>query len=410
MLSYDEALARILNAASGPLEAQSMLPKAAAGYALAADVYAPADLPPFSNSAVDGFAVRLTDVMEASANAPVVLRVTQTIAAGYASDRPVETGEAARILTGAPVPLGTDGIVMVEDTRPAPADADGAERIALLVPASGRFIRAAGSDIATGTLALRAGTTIDAGAVGLLSALNFECIPCVRRARVAILTTGDEVVPPGSAPLLPGQMRDANGPALAAAVREAKGAEVLRLHARDTEAEVRAAFDACVRKGVDVVVASGGVSVGEFDYVKKVAGEMGTLDFWRIAVKPGKPLAFGKIGSALFFGLPGNPVSSLVTFELFVRPALRKMGGFTDVLRPVVTATLTENLPHETGRREFVRARAVWSDGGYQATPMGAQGSHRLASLAGADAYLVAREERGDYEKGESLSALLFRQ
>lgn len=402
MLSYDEALGRILEAVTGPLPAEAVPLEEAAGRALGTDVIAEADLPPFDNTAVDGYAVRGTDTEGASPERPITLRITQTAAAGAYSKQPVGAGEAARIFTGAPLPPGADALVMVEDTETA----DGGRMVRLFVPGSASFIRRAGSDIAKGTRALTAGTTLDAGAIGLLSALNQAAVSCARLPRVGLLTTGDEVIPPGHEPLLPGQIRDANGPALAAAVREAGAIVALRRHAADTEADVRRALGKLAN--YDVILASGGVSVGDYDYVKKVVAEVGTLDFWRIAIKPGKPLAFGKVGNALFFGLPGNPVSSLVTFELFVRPLLRKMAGHAQVTRPLVSAVLTETTPHAPGRREFIRARVQWREDTYYATITGAQGSHRLTSLTGADALLIAHEEHGDYSPGERLPVMLL--
>lgn len=398
MLSYDDALARILAAAGSPLPAEPVPPEEAAGRALAADVTALADLPPFANSAVDGFAVRAAD----TEHPPVLLRVTQTIPAGRAPARAVGPGEAARIFTGAPLPFGADALVMVEDTEAT----DEPDQVRLLAPGAPDHIRRAGSDIRRGERALAAGTTLDAGAIGLLSALNRKDVSCIRRPRVGLLTTGDEVVPVGDAALLPGQIRNSNAPALAAAIRAAGALVAVRRHARDDPDAVREALHACA--DCDVIIAVGGVSVGDYDYVKQVVGEIGRLDFWRVAIKPGKPLAFGQIHNALFFGLPGNPVSALVTFELFVRPVLRRLSGHAVVQRPRVSAVLAAPLPHAPGRREFARARLDWEDGVCRAIPTGAQGSHRLASLAGANALLIAHEDHGDYAEGEALPALLL--
>lgn len=401
MLSYDDALERILEAVPVPLPAEEVPVGDAQGRALARDLTADTDLPPFANSAVDGYAVHVRDTEAATLERPVALPVTQTVAAGYAPERPVLPGEAARIFTGAPLPEGADGLVMVEDTSLVDTTT-----IFLHRPASRQFIRPAGSDLRRGQRALAAGASLDAGEIGLLSALNHTRVLCARRPRVALLTTGDEVVPPGLDPLTPGQIRDANGPALAAAARTAGAVVMARLHARDDADAVRAAFDACA--GADVIVASGGVSVGAFDYVTSVLKEAGELAFWRIAIKPGKPLAFGRLGDAVFFGLPGNPVSSLVTFELFVRPVLRRLAGHRAIFRPRVSAVLTTALPHAPGRREFVRAALVWQDDTYQATPTGAQGSHRLASLTDADALLIADEDHGGYAAGDRLPAMLL--
>lgn len=401
MLSYDDALSSVL-AAAVPLPAETVPLEDAFGRALAEEVIARENLPPFDNSAVDGYAVRAADVNTASPSAPVRLRRGETIAAGHAPTRSLQEGEAAPIFTGAPLPEGADAVVMVEDS-----DTEGDDTIILRDAGFASFIRRTGSDIKAGNLALPAGSRLDAGSIGLLSALNVTSVSCARRPRVALLTTGDEVMGPGMEPLPPGKIRDANGPALAAALLEAGAQVTQRLHVADNADAVRAALLAA-SENCDVIIASGGVSIGEFDYVKTIAGELGTLNFWRIAIKPGKPLAFGKIGRALFFGLPGNPVSSLVTFELFVRPALRRMAGYTDQMRPLVSARLTEALSHQLGRREFIRARLFWLGDTYHATPLGAQGSHRLASIAGAEAYLIAHEDHGDYNAGMKLPAFLI--
>ncbi|MBC8137486.1 MAG: molybdopterin molybdotransferase MoeA [Fibrella sp.] len=269
-----------------------------------------------------------------------------------------------------------------------------------------KFIRRVGSDVQVGETVLHAGDVVDAGTVGLLASLGVTTVLCHARPRVGILSTGNELVPVDTKSLPPAKIRDSNSHAIEAAVLAAGGIVEARIHAPDDKDAIR---DALLKlSACDVVVASGGVSVGDADFVKGVVEEIGSLDFWRIAIKPGKPLAFGRIGRALFFGLPGNPVSSLVTFELFVRPVLRRLAGHRETARPRITATLAEPLPHEPGRREFVRARLEYRDGEAFATTTGAQGSHRISSLVGANALLVAHEERGDYEAGEHLPALLL--
>ena len=400
MLSYGDALTRILEAAGGPLAAEPVPVEEALGRALAEDVVAPADLPPFDNSAVDGYAISGTEPR--GKNAPGVFRVAFTVPAGGAPPGPLSPGWTARIFTGAPLPEGADRVVMQEDAEPLDFD-----EVFLKSPGSaGDFIRRRGADVARGEVALAKGAGLGPGEIGLLAALNVTGALCPRLPYVGLLTTGNEVVPPGKGGLRPGQIRDANGPALSAAVAEAGGVVAGRRHARDTEADVRSALEAFA--GCDVIVASGGVSVGDHDHVRTVLERTGNLDFWRIAIKPGKPLAFGRVHDALFFGLPGNPVSSLVTFELFVRPVLRRLAGHANADRPRVSAVLDAPLSHTPGRREFARARLSWRDGTYHATPTGHQGSHRLLSLAGAEALLVAHEDRGDYVAGETLPALLL--
>lgn len=401
MLTYDEALAKILTAAGKPLPAEEVVLEEARNRVLAAEILASENLPLFDNSAVDGYAVRLETVFPPQE--ALTLPLVETITAGSAPRGRLKAGEAARIFTGAPVPEGTTAVVMQEDA----SETEGLVTFSFDATSSG-YIRRSGSDIAVGQRALPAGEILGAGGIGLLSALNFQAVNCHRKPRVGLLTTGNEVVAPGALPLLPGQIRDANGPALSAAIFEAGGVVLERRHAADEEEAVREAL-AGLADRCDLIVASGGVSVGDFDYVKNVALQLGELQFWRVAIKPGKPLAFGRIGSALFFGLPGNPVSSLVTFELFVRPVLRQWAGHRQLLRPQVTAVLATPLPHAPGRREFIRANVTWREDVYYATPLGAQGSHRLTSIAGANALLIAHEDQDDYASGDRLPAFLLR-
>jgi molybdopterin molybdotransferase len=304
-------------------------------------------------------------------------------------------------MTGGMLPPGADAIVMIEDTSRG-------DMFDLYVdtPGSSKFIRRTGSDVRQGETVLNAGDVVGSGTVGLLSSLGITRISCHTRPRVGILSTGNELVPVHTKKLQPAKIRDSNSHALEAAVLAAGGIVEARLHAPDDKDAIREAL--LKLSGCDVVISSGGVSVGDADFVKGVVEEIGSLDFWRIAIKPGKPLAFGRVGNALFFGLPGNPVSSLVTFELFVRPVLRRLAGHRKTSRPRITATLAEPLPHEPGRREFVRARLDYRDGEAFATTTGAQGSHRVSSLVGADALLVAHEDHGDYEAGTQLPALLL--
>ncbi|MES2463993.1 MAG: molybdopterin molybdotransferase MoeA, partial [Armatimonadota bacterium] len=302
MLSYDQALEKILAAANARQQAPSEeieLTKSLE-YALAADVFASVALPPFDNTAIDGFAVRQEDTVNASPESPTRLRIIETIAAGQVPTQTVGHMQASRILTGAPLPLGADSLVMVEDTRPAPSD-----MVDLLLPGSPSYIRRRGSDLPVGAPAVSAGAEIDVGTIALLAALGMRTAPCRRRPRVAVLSTGDELRLPGeNGPLPFGSIYNSNGPALVAAVEQAGGTVPLQhQHVSDDPAAIREALRGASE--CDVIITSGGVSVGEFDYVKAAVEEMGSLDFWRIAIKPGKPLAFGSIGSALFFGLPG---------------------------------------------------------------------------------------------------------
>jgi molybdopterin molybdotransferase len=401
MLTYNEALTRVLTAVQSALPLESVPLSAAQGRALAADLLAPRDLPPFDNAMIDGFAVRLATTGVASSEIALTLPITGEVAAGSVPTRALRAGEAWRIYTGAPIPEGCDALVMVEDTE---EDDDEPGWVTLRHGGSASFIRKRGSDIMAGALAVEAGMALGAGEVALLAALGMAEVACPRLPRVGLLTTGDELIPVGQ-PLGPGQIYNSNGPALEAAIIEAGGIVAARAHAPDTAAETEAAFEAL--SGCDVIVSTGGVSMGDHDHVKSVLEKRGVLDFWRIAIKPGKPLAFGSAGAALFFGLPGNPASSLVTFELFVRPVLKKLAGHRRILRPEIRTMLTVPLEHSRGRREFVRATLEWREGVAYATPTGAQTSHRTHSLVGADALLIAHESHGDYPVGDVLPALL---
>jgi molybdopterin molybdotransferase len=407
VLSYDDAIRAILDAVVGPLPTEPAPLRSAVGRALAEDVVADRDLPPFDNSAMDGYAVHPDDL------AAQLLLIGDPVHAGDDQPEPIRRGVAVPVFTGAPIPPGCGGIVMWEDTKRV-----GDREVLLGQPASPAFLRRAGSDLPRGARALSAGQTIDAGAIGLLAALDRDHILCPRQPRVAILSTGNELAPPEAGPLRSGQIRDSNGFALAAAVSESGGIVVAHRHVRDDPEATRDALREMAQI-CDVVISAGGVSlgsgagfVGQTDHVTSALEAVGSLTFWKVAIKPGKPLAFGQIGDARFFGLPGNPVSALVTFELFVRPMLRKLAGHARRLRPVVTVVLAAPLPHTPGRREFARGRLETSgaepDAPVFAVPFGAQESHRLASMAGADVLLVAHESRGDYAAGDVIPALLI--
>src|SRR5258708_11102950 len=338
-LSVDEALERIL-ARVRTLEPVPAELLDALGAVLAEDIAADRDVPPFRNSAMDGYAVRGADV----ATAPGKLRVTGEIAAGAAPQGALGPGEAMRIMTGGPLPDGADTIVRVEDTD------NRIDTVTITVATKpGTSVRAAGEDLKAGETILRRGTVLRAAEIGVLATLGKRSISVTRRPRVAIVSTGDELAEL-DAPLRPGQIRDANRYSLARAV-SAIGLEppVLGI-VRDTADDLRHALRAAAAQA-DVVVTSGGVSVGDHDHVKPGVDELGSLDFLSIAIRPGRPLAFGEIDGRLLFGLPGNPVSSLLGFELFVRPALSKIAGRTLLHRPRVTPPLNDTLDPPPGLR-----------------------------------------------------------
>ncbi|MEV6109900.1 gephyrin-like molybdotransferase Glp [Streptomyces sp. NPDC051940] len=409
--SVDEHLADILRQIR-PLEPLELQLLEAQGCVLVEDVTVPAALPPFDNSSMDGYAVRVADVAEASEEFPARLTVIGDVAAGSGELPTVGPGEAARIMTGAPLPPGAEAVVPVEWTdggtgggpvttmrahSAAPEGAGGS--VAVHRPAAeGAHVRTRGSDVAAGELALAAGTLLGPAQIALLAAIGRGSVKVRPRPRVVVMSTGSELVPPGE-PLGPGRIHDSNSFALTAAAKDA-GAIAYRVGAVADDAEtLRATLeDQLIR--ADAVVTSGGVSVGAYDVVKEalsgVEGGEGTgVDFRKLAMQPGKPQGFGRIGADLtpLLALPGNPVSAYVSFELFVRPVIRRLMGLTPESRPAVTARLVCDKPLESpsGRRQFLR-------GGYDPVsgtvrPVGGAGSHLVAALAQANALMVIPED-----------------
>ncbi|WP_045876537.1 gephyrin-like molybdotransferase Glp [Pseudofrankia sp. DC12] len=401
MKTVDEHISDILESVA-VLPARRLPLAAAHGCALATDVRATIALPGFDNSAMDGYAVRAADVEQASAQTPVRLPVTGEIAAGAAGPAPVAPGTAARIMTGAPVPPGADAIIQVEWTD------GGTETVAVHQPARrGLHIRRAGEDVTPGSLVLPAGVVLGSAQIGLLAAINVARPPVRPRPRVAVLSTGSELVEVGKV-VGPGQIVDSNSHAVSAAAREA-GCEVRRLTGvPDDPAQFEAALRAVLPE-VDAVVTTGGVSVGAHDVVKEVLTATGEVRFERVAMQPGQPQGFGVIDGVAVFTLPGNPVSALVSFELFVRPALRKMRGFTGPGRPSQVVTVAERLTSPPAKRSFLRVRVDRdTDGGLVAHSAGGQGSHHLSAAASANALLVVPEAVTVVEPGDQLTAILL--
>lgn len=355
------------------------------GCVLAADVVSDIDVAPFDNSAMDGYAVRAADTASATADAPVVLRVVDHIAAGSMPQVEVGPGEASRIMTGAPAPSGADAIVMVEDTRGLEAGGSTGGTVAVGRPAiPGDHIRLAGEDVRVGETVLRAGEIVNPASVGLMAALGVSAPKVYRRPRVAIVSTGDELVGIDELPG-PGRIRNSNSFSLAAQVIAAGGVPHILGIARDNEADTRALLERAPE--FDVMITTGGVSMGDFDVVKTVLEQIGKLDFWKVAMRPGAPQTYGTIGGTPFFGLPGNPTSTMVGFELFVRPAIRKMRGFASLDRPRVWATLAEDARKKSDRRYFMRgtlARIQPVESGapeFEARLSGRQSSAMLTSM-----------------------------
>ena len=407
LLSVEDALDRVLSLAR-PLGSSEVDLKDAAGMVLAEDVRAAAPVPPHDNSALDGYALRAADVAAAGPENPVRLEVIYEQPAGRSDPRPVGPGQAVRIMTGAPVPAGADAVLGFEDTDRSdwgrageqPAGPDRSS-VAVLCPAEpGEAIRRAGEDLAPGSIALAAGTPITPGAVGVAASLGRTRLPVRRRPRVAIVPTGDEVVEIDTEPRA-GQIRNNHAWALEALVAQHGGLPQRRPIVPDRLDEVRDALLGAAAES-DLVLTIGGVSVGDHDLVKHVIGQH-RIDFWRIRMKPGKPLAAGRIAGTPVLGLPGNPVSGLVVFELFGRPLLLAMQGRADHERPLVRARAADAIPGDLRRRTYARVRVWQHDGEFHCRPTGAQGSGIMSSLARADALAVIPEGLARVDPGESV-------
>lgn len=392
-----------------PLDVQSVALLEALGRVLAADMSADMNVPPFANSAMDGYAVLGADVQAATNNTPATLRILGEVAAGNTTDVRVEPGTAIRIMTGAPMPPGADTIVPFEETDEGQPDSlhqQGQVRVFTSVPV-GASVRAAGEDITAGTVVLRRGTLLRPAEIGVLATVGAANVPVYRRPKVVILATGDELVEVGERPG-PGQIRNANGYSNAAQVLAA-GGETLQLPiARDTEAELNARIDQGLAWGADLFLTSGGVSVGDYDVVKKVLTQRGQMGFWRVKMKPGKPIAFGDVGGVPLLGLPGNPVSAMVGFELFGRPALLKMQGRDGWARPTIQATFTGTITDRADRRQYVRVRIEQRDGEFLAHLTGEQGSGVLTSMMHADGLMIVPEGMTLVEPGARLPVLML--
>lgn len=363
-------------------------------------VAATESIPPFANTAMDGFAIRAADSRGASKSDPNMLSVAATIPAGAVAPRALQSGEAMRIMTGAPIPEGADAIIKVELTRPAGFD------VLLLdeVP-PGNHVRPAGDDIQAGTEVFHPGTVLSPGHLGVLASIGRQTVKVYRRPRVGVMSTGDELVE-GPEPLQPGQIRDSNRLTLLSLVAEAGFHPVDLGLIRDDEDAIRAALQSGVEK-TDAVITSGGVSMGDYDLVKAILTELGDFNWMQVAIKPAKPLAFGVMSDTPVFGLPGNPVSSMVSFELFARPALRRMMGRLDAERPHISAIADEPfLRSPDGKTHFVRVVVTQqSDGAWHARSAGGQGSHQLTGMATANGLAIVPDGDG-FDTGSAIRVM----
>ncbi len=374
----------------------------ALGRVLAEDVYARVDIPPHANSAMDGYAVQAADTAGATAESPRRLSVVGDLGAGYVSSTSVQPGTAIRIMTGAPLPRGADAVVRFEDTDRA---GDWVE-VKVEVPV-GKDTRAAGEDVQKGQLVLPQGSLMRAQEVGMAATLGREEVAVYRRPVVGILATGDEVVEVGQA-LAPGKIWNSNSYSNGAQVLQCGGIPLMMGIARDDIQELTDKIRMGLARGVDLLLTSGGVSVGDFDVVKEVLAAEGEISFWRVRMKPGKPLAFGHIQGMPLLGLPGNPVSAMISFELFARPAILKMQGITDWARATVEAVFMDEVAHKDDRRHYLRVRLEQGAGEWRAHLTGEQGSGILSSMIEADGLAVIPEEWSDVSPGSRVTVLLL--
>jgi molybdopterin molybdotransferase len=404
LVPFAEARAGVLERLA-PLPVREVALTDALGCVLATDVAAAEDLPPFANSAMDGFAVRGADLAGAGEDHPVALKVTGEVFAGTGRLPTVEPGAAARIMTGGALPPGADTVVPVEQTS-----VEGDSVLVRLDPGPGRFVREAGEDVHQGTVVLERGRALDPAAIGMLASVGRKTVPAHPRPRVMVVSTGDELVDPGE-PLGPGQIRDSNSWLLVAQVRSA-GADALRCDKlRDDPVALRRGFALAAAEG-DLVLTSGGVSVGDRDYTKQVLATLGDVRSFKVAMQPGMPQAFGLAAGTPLYGLPGNPVSCFVVFEMLVRPGLRRLAGHPDdrLDRPRVVARLGEPVRSPAGKVSFLRVRLEVGDEGLVATLTGNQGSGVLSSCVAADGLAVVPAEHRELPAGAAVQVVLLRE
>jgi len=408
MLDLEEALGRVMSAFE-PLEPEQVRIIEALGQVLAGDVVAKMDIPPLANTAMDGYAVRCDDTGGALPDRPRRLRVVADLAAGYVLEEPIHPGTAVRIMTGAPVPPGAEAVVPFEEV-----ERDGDEILVFKRYPHNKNIRAAGEDVHEGQRVLRSGATLRPQEIGMLAALGHSTVTVHRRPRVAILSTGDEVIGV-DAPWQPGKIRDANSYSNAAQVVRYGGVPIRLGIARDDVNELTSKIEAGLEQGADLFLTSGGVSVGDFDVVKEVLSAEGEMNFWRVRMKPGKPLAFGHIGpsagsgrSVPMLGLPGNPVSAMISFEIFARRAILKMLGKTKWEKPTVEATLLDEIKRKDDRRHFLRVMLEKRNGEYVARLTGDQGSGILLSMVKAQGLAVIPEDVNRLPAGAEVQVVML--
>jgi len=396
MISVEAALEIILSEIK-PLGMERVNILSTMGRVLGEDIVADTDNPPWDNSAMDGYAVRAVDTKDASKDQPVTLQIIEDLPAGYVAKKSVKRGQTIRIMTGAPMPKGADAVIMVEETERQEARGKRQEVKVFKEAKVGDNVRKAGEDFKKGDIVLRKGMTIRPPEIGMLAAVGKPNVYVYQQPNVAVLSTGDELIEIEEAPMN-GKIRNSNSYAIAAQIK-ACGATPIQLGiARDTKKDLKEKLEFGLT--ADCIVSSGGVSVGDFDFVKDVLKQMGSeMRFWKVAMKPGKPLAFGVIANKPAFGLPGNPISSMVAFEQFARPAILKMMGKKDIFKRAFDALLTKPVKKKAGRMHFVRAALEQKHGQFYVTPLEGQGSGILSSMVKANCLIILPEDAKDVEK-----------
>ena len=411
MLSVEEAYQRIISCFS-PLETEEKPLQECLGQVLAANITSPLDLPPLTNSAMDGYAVRQEDIREASPQNPRQLQVIGLVAAGQVSSQTVASNTTIRIMTGAPIPAGADTVVPFEETDEVRRRDSGQTLDQINIEAGlpqGSNVRPSGEDVLKGQLVLEAGTVIRPSVVGVLASLGLQQVGVIRRPVVSILATGDELVSVGEA-LGPGQIFDSNSAGVVASVVASGGLPRVLGIARDTLDSLHQKLEEVT--GSDLLITSAGVSKGDYDIVKDVLTERGDINFWSVRMRPAKPLAFGHLrggGSPIpMLGLPGNPVSAMVAFEMFARPAIRAMLGMSNLARPLVPGILTGPIFNGDGRRVYARVEVEKRDGIYYASPTGPQGSNILTSMARANGLAICPDDEASRQAGDPVDIIML--
>ncbi|MDT8316680.1 MAG: molybdopterin molybdotransferase MoeA [bacterium] len=401
MRKVEEAL-KIVMEGMIPMPAEKVPITEADGRIIAEKISSPLFHPPSDNSAMDGFAVRWEDVKDASKACPVTLKVLEDVHAGEKSALELKSGEATSIMTGAPIPSGADTVIRVEDTNRSRG-----ETIEIYSgDKKGKDIRRKGENIRKGDAVFEEGTCIGPAEVGMLALMGKPIVSVYRKPLVSILVTGDEIRDLDE-PFDEEMIANSNGYALAAQVKEAGGIPILLGIARDSKAALHEKLEQALK--ADIIITSGGVSMGYHDYVKDVFQELGVeIKFWRVDMRPGHPVAFGRLGSKPVFGLPGNPVSTMVSFEQFARPLIKAMSGSLEPYRLVVEATLKEDISSKKGRKHFIRAKLDFADGAYSVTTTGAQGSGILLSMSRANGLIVIPDEGGEFKAGSTVKVQLL--